>query len=186
VADLGRFAEPPPSYERWKCNQIPIAKVLFEKLDLRAAYVTLLLQQGLAADAETQARAALEIAPESAPLSTLAGRIALRQGRLPEAIESLSEAVRRQPDLLAAHAPLGQGFWRQGATSAAASELAKAAPLDSYGNIHFLLFEAYRKLGKTEQASAAPAGGHAKGDRRESARRRNLRNWTGALTCGWA
>jgi Tetratricopeptide repeat len=79
VADLCRFAEPPPSYECWECNQISIA------------YATLLLQQGLAADAETQARAALEIAPESAPLRMRAGRIALHQGRLPEAIASLSK-----------------------------------------------------------------------------------------------
>jgi tetratricopeptide (TPR) repeat protein len=96
--------------------------------DLRAAYAALLLQQGLAADAETQARAALDIAPESAALRMLAGRIALRQGRLPEAIESLSKAVRRQPDLLGAHALLGQAFWREGAAAAAASELAKSAP----------------------------------------------------------
>ncbi|MFN7996222.1 MAG: tetratricopeptide repeat protein [Bryobacteraceae bacterium] len=125
--------------------------------DLHASLAGVLYEQGSAAKAETEIRSALKISPDSAPFQVLAARIAARQDRVPEAIDLLHTALRHDPASLQAHALLGEMLWRQGDAQGAVAELTKAAPIDAFGNLHYLLFQAYRKLGDAEKAKAALA-----------------------------
>jgi predicted Zn-dependent protease len=124
---------------------------------LHAALADVLFRQGSTPEAAAEVHTALRRSPESPRLLVLAGRISAHEGKVPDAVEFFRAALRREPGLLEAHALLGQTLWRQGDAKGAATELARAASIDTYGNLHYLLFQAYRKLGKTEQANAALA-----------------------------
>lgn len=124
---------------------------------LHAALAAVLLHQGVMPEAAAEIQSALRISPDSAALLVLAGRISAHQGKVDDAVAYFRQALRRDPDLLEAHALLGQTLWRQGDARGAAAELARASSIDTFGNLHYLLFQAYRKLGKTEQANAALA-----------------------------
>jgi hypothetical protein len=52
---------------------------------------------------------------------------------------------------------LGTAYIRMGKFAEAVPTLEKAAPLDHMGNIHYQLFQAYRKLGEAELAQKALA-----------------------------
>ena len=69
----------------------------------------------------------------------------------------LQRALRLQPDFAEASGLLGTAYVRLGQFADAVPKLEKAAPLDHYGNVHYQLFLAYRKLGKTELAQKALA-----------------------------
>jgi tetratricopeptide (TPR) repeat protein len=57
-----------------------------------------------------------------------------------------------QPDLDEASDLLGRVYMHLGQFANAVPMLEKAAPHDHYGNIHYQLYLAYRKLGKPELA----------------------------------
>jgi tetratricopeptide (TPR) repeat protein len=50
---------------------------------------------------------------------------------------------------------LGTAYVRMGQFADAIPRLEKAAPLDHYGNVHYQLYLAYKKLGKDELAQKA-------------------------------
>jgi tetratricopeptide (TPR) repeat protein len=64
----------------------------------------------------------------------------------------LERALRLQPNLPEANSLLGTAYLRLGRVNDAVPRLEKAAPIDHYGNIHYQLYVARRKLGKAELA----------------------------------
>jgi lipopolysaccharide biosynthesis regulator YciM len=59
--------------------------------------------------------------------------------------------------MLEARAELGKAFLHTGRPELAIGELEKVSSIDYYGNLHYQLYEAYRKLGKAELAQKALA-----------------------------
>ena len=106
-----------------------------------------------------EARATLEQALKLEPLRPrtlyLFGQWYLIGREQEKAIPYLQKALRYDANLLQARASLGKAYLRAGRPEAAASELEKALPLDFYGDLHYLLYQAYRDLGKVELARAA-------------------------------
>jgi tetratricopeptide (TPR) repeat protein len=74
-----------------------------------------------------------------------------------KAVPYLQRALRLQPDLAEASSLLGTAYVRLGQFANAIPKLEKAAARDHYGNVHYQLFLAYRKLGQTELAQKALA-----------------------------
>ena len=72
-----------------------------------------------------------------------------------KAVPYLQKALRYDANLLEAHATLGKAYLRSGKPQAAVIELEKALSLDFYGDLHYLLYQAYRDLGKAEPGRAA-------------------------------
>ena len=50
---------------------------------------------------------------------------------------------------------LGRAYLRVGRAEEAVAELTKGLALDYYGDIHYSLFQAYRRLGKLDEAKMA-------------------------------
>jgi tetratricopeptide (TPR) repeat protein len=69
----------------------------------------------------------------------------------------LKRALQLQPNLNEASGLLGTAYARMGQFADAIPRLENAAPLDHYGNVHFQLYLAYRKLGEVELAQKALA-----------------------------
>lgn len=77
---------------------------------------------------------------------------------LPEkAIGYLESALKHEPGLLEARAVLGQAYLRAHQPSLAAPQLERSVVLDRYGDLHYLLYQAYQALGKDELAKSALA-----------------------------
>src|SRR5262249_20629478 len=72
-----------------------------------------------------------------------------------EAVPYLQRALRLQPDLAEASGLLGTAYVRLGQFGNAIPKLEKAASLDHYGNVHYQLYLAYRKLGQNTLAQKA-------------------------------
>jgi len=82
----------------------------------------------------------------------LLGRVYVEKKDNEKALPYLERAVRMQPDLAEANSLLGTAYLRLGQYANAISRLEKAAPTDHYGNVHYQLAVAYRKLGQPERA----------------------------------
>ena len=82
----------------------------------------------------------------------LLGRVYVETKDNDKAVPYLEHALRIQPDLSEANSLLGTAYLRLGQVSNAIPRLEKAAPSDHYGDVHYQLFVAYRKLGQTERA----------------------------------
>jgi tetratricopeptide (TPR) repeat protein len=87
----------------------------------------------------------------------LLGRLYVQDNDNEKAVAFLRRALQLQPNLNAASGLLGTAYVRLGQFDDAARMLEKAAPLDHMGNIHYQLYQAYRKLGKTDLAQKALA-----------------------------
>jgi len=74
-----------------------------------------------------------------------------------KAVSYLERALRLQPSLAEANILLGTAYLRLGQTANAVPRLEKAASSDHYGNVHYQLYLAYKKLGQTERAQKALA-----------------------------
>jgi len=85
----------------------------------------------------------------------LLGRLYVQKREAEKAVPYLQKALRLQPDLVEASSLLGTAYVRLGQFASAVSELQKAAPIDFYGNVHYQLYLAYRKLGQSELAQKA-------------------------------
>jgi tetratricopeptide (TPR) repeat protein len=120
-----------------------------------------------------QARAELEkslaLEPARSRSLFLLGRLYVRQRESEKAIPYLQKALRYQPDLIEASAALGTAYLRLGQAASAVPELMRASPYDYYGDVHYQLYLAYRKLGKGDLARKALAGSQEL--RRKSAER---------------
>jgi tetratricopeptide (TPR) repeat protein len=123
----------------------------------RAALATLLLGQNRINEASTEAEAALALEPDSPPILILAGKVDLAAGNAARAEARARRALSLEPAVLPAHELLGKILWKREDAAGAAAELEQALPLDQYGDLHYLLYRAYQKLGKTAFAQQALA-----------------------------
>jgi tetratricopeptide (TPR) repeat protein len=107
--------------------------------------------------AETQLKKALQLDRTRARCFLLLGRAYLGRHEAQESIPCFRTALQYNPDLLQARAFLGQAYMRIGKPVDAVPELESSASLDYYGSLHYLLYNAYRQLGKPELAQQALA-----------------------------
>jgi tetratricopeptide (TPR) repeat protein len=87
----------------------------------------------------------------------LLGRLHVQNRENEKAIPYLQRALRLQPNLNEARGLLGTAYVRMGKFAEAIPNLQNAAPLDHFGNVHYQLYLAYRKLGRAELAQKALA-----------------------------
>jgi tetratricopeptide (TPR) repeat protein len=87
----------------------------------------------------------------------LLGRLHVQNRENEKAVPYLLHALKLQPNLTEASGLLGTAYVRMGKFAEAIPSLQKAAPLDHFGNVHYQLYLAYRKLGQAEPARKALA-----------------------------
>jgi tetratricopeptide (TPR) repeat protein len=122
---------------------------------LHAALATLLLAQNRVPEAAKEAEAAFALQPNSPPILVLAGKIDFANGNTARAEQRARQAIAAEPAYLQAHELLGKILWKQDDAAGASAELRQALPLDHYGDLHYLLYRAYRKQGKSALAQQA-------------------------------
>ncbi len=103
---------------------------------------------------ESLARA-LELDAANPRTLYLAGRLRVAMQQHEESIRYLEGALRLDPNLVEARPSLGRAFLRAGRFAEAAAQLERGLGLDYYGDIHYSLFQAYRRLGRDEEAERA-------------------------------
>ncbi len=108
-------------------------------------------------DAQRELEKAVELDPSRTKALYLLGRLYVLNQENEKAVPYLQRALRLQPNLNEASGLLGTAYVRMGQFADAIPRLEKAAPLDHYGNVHYQLYLAYRKLGQTELAQKALA-----------------------------
>ncbi len=108
-------------------------------------------------DAQTELQKALTLDPSRTHALYLLGRLYVQNRDNDKALPYLQHALQLQPNLAEASELLGTAYVRLGQFANAVSRLEKAAPFDHYGNVHYQLYLAYHKLGRTELAQRALA-----------------------------
>src|SRR6266496_4190764 len=108
-------------------------------------------------DAERELETALALDASRSHSLYLLGRLYIQRGANEKALRYLQQALRLQPDLVEASSLLGTTYVHMGQFTNAIPQLEKAARLDHYGNVHYQLYLAYRKLGRAELAQKALA-----------------------------
>jgi tetratricopeptide (TPR) repeat protein len=108
-------------------------------------------------DAQGELEKAVALDPSRTKALYLLGRLYVLDREDEKAVPYLQHALRLQPNLNEASGLLGTAYVRMGQFADAIPKLQKAAPLDHYGNVHYQLFLAYRKLGQSELAQKALA-----------------------------
>ena len=106
-------------------------------------------------EAQGELERALALDPARTHALYLLGRLNVQKRDNEKAVSYLQRALRLQPDLVDASSLLGTAYVRLGQFANAVPKLEKAAPLDHYGNVHYQLYLAYKKLGQTELAQKA-------------------------------
>jgi tetratricopeptide (TPR) repeat protein len=108
-------------------------------------------------DARSELEKAEALDPSRTKTLYLLGRLYVLDSENEKAVPVLERALQLQPNLNEASGLLGTAYIRMGKFSEAIPSLEKAAPLDHIGNIHYQLYQAYRKLGEAELAQKALA-----------------------------
>jgi tetratricopeptide (TPR) repeat protein len=103
-------------------------------------------------NAQNELEKALALDPSRTHALYLLGRLYVKKQENDKAVAYLQRALRLQPDLAEASSLLGRVYMRLGQFANAVPSLEKAASSDHYGNVHYQLYLAYRKLGRTELA----------------------------------
>jgi tetratricopeptide (TPR) repeat protein len=106
-------------------------------------------------DAQAELEKAVALDPSRTKTLYLLGRLYVLDSENEKAVPYLERALQLQPNLNEASGLLGTALIRMGKFADAVPNLEKAAPLDHLGNIHYQLYQAYRKLGETELAQKA-------------------------------
>jgi tetratricopeptide (TPR) repeat protein len=106
-------------------------------------------------DAQGELEKAVALDPSRTKALYLLGRLYVQDRQNEKAVPYLQRALRLQPNLNEASGLLGTAFVHMGQFADAIPRLEKAAPLDHYGNVHYQLFLAYRKLGQADLAQKA-------------------------------
>jgi len=114
-------------------------------------------RNGQFAEAIPQLRKVFVLDPDNAEAAFVLGDIYTRQHRFDEAIPNLKKTLSLTPENLAAHADLGKAFAGLNEVQAAITELTLALPIDQSGDIHYQLYEVYKKNGQVELAQQALA-----------------------------
>jgi len=137
--------------------------------ELHEALGNIYIEKHSDADAESELENALALDSSRPRALYLLGRLYAQAGQNEKAIPNLQKALRVQPNLSEASSLLGTTYVRLGQFKEAIPYLERAAQSDRYGNVHYQLYVAYRKLGQTQSAQSALAES-------ESLRRSSLAN----------
>jgi tetratricopeptide (TPR) repeat protein len=125
--------------------------------EIHEALGDLLLRQNEPAEANSELETALQLNP-SAPRSLyLLGSLYVNKREPTKAIPYLETALRYDPSLTEARPVLGKAYLKVGKPDRAIAQLEQSSPIDRYGDLHYLLYEAYRDDGKPELAAQALA-----------------------------
>jgi tetratricopeptide (TPR) repeat protein len=108
-------------------------------------------------DAHPELEKAVALDPSRPKTLYLLGSLYVMDNENDKAVPFLRRALQLQPNLNEASGLLGTAYVRLGQFADAVPRLEKAASLDHYGNIHYQLYMAYRKLGENELAQKALA-----------------------------
>ena len=108
-------------------------------------------------DAQKELEKAVALDPSRTKTLYLLGRLYVLDNQNEKAVPFLERALQLQPNLNEASGLLGTAYIRMGKFADAVPSLEKAAPLDHNGNIHYQLYQAYRKLGEADLAQKALA-----------------------------
>jgi len=108
-------------------------------------------------EAQAELEKSLSLEPSRARTLCLLGRLYMGRRETEKAVPYLVKALRYQPDMPEAYSLLETAYVRLGQYADAVPELEKAAPLDFYGDVHYQLSLAYRRLGKADLANKALA-----------------------------
>jgi tetratricopeptide (TPR) repeat protein len=106
-------------------------------------------------DAQRELEAALGLDPTRTHSLCLLGRLYVQKREDDKAVPYLQKALRIQPGQVEASGLLGTAYVRLGKFADAVPKLQQAAPSDFYGNVHYQLALAYRKLGQSQSAQKA-------------------------------
>ena len=125
--------------------------------ELHEALGELLLKKISYGEAQAELETSLGLDPSRARTLYLLGRLYMQKHENEEAVPYLQKALRYQPGMQEACSLLGTDYVRLGQDAKAIPELEKAAATDFYGDVHYQMYVAYRKLGKTQLAAQALA-----------------------------
>jgi tetratricopeptide (TPR) repeat protein len=128
-----------------------------QDFELHRALGELYLASNSLEEARKELESASALNPGDARGLYLVGNWYIAERQPQQAIPYLERSLRFDPGLLEAHAALGKAYLRTSQAALAAPELEKATALDHYGDLHYLLYEAYRDLGKKDLAQTALA-----------------------------
>jgi tetratricopeptide (TPR) repeat protein len=128
-----------------------------DEAELYEALGELYQSKGSDEEARAELEKALSLDPSRTHALCLLGRLYVQKRDAEKAVPYLQTALRYQPDMVEASSLLGTAYVRLGQFARAVPELQKAAALDFYGNVHYQLYLAYRKLGQSELAEKALA-----------------------------
>lgn len=106
-------------------------------------------------DAQQSLERALELNAADPRTLYMMGRLFIAKQQHQESIRFLEGALRLDPNLIEARPSLGRAYMRAERFEEAAIELEKGLALDYYGDIHYSLFQAHRRLGNLEAAKEA-------------------------------
>lgn len=107
--------------------------------------------------AQAELNKALELDPSLPRSLYLMGRVEIGLQKPQVAIGYLEKALSYDPHLLEARASLGLAYLRAGRPALAVPQMEESASLDYYGDLHYMLYQAYNQLGKKHLASQALA-----------------------------
>lgn len=125
--------------------------------ELHEALGEIYLSKNLLAEARPKLERAVQLNPAGARSLYLLGRLLVLQHEPARAVPYLERALRYEPNLLEARANLGRAYLRAGKPALAVPELEKSLGIDHYGDLHYLLYQAYHSLGKDALAQKALA-----------------------------
>jgi tetratricopeptide (TPR) repeat protein len=120
--------------------------------DLHEALGELYLEHNEFDSARAELEQTLSADPSRTHALYLLGRVYVETKENEKALPYLERALRIQPGLAEANSLLGTAYLRLGQVENAVARLERAAASDHYGNVHYQLFVAYRKLGQAERA----------------------------------
>jgi tetratricopeptide (TPR) repeat protein len=97
----------------------------------------------------------LRLNPGYAEASAAAGTILVSAHQADRAVPYLEKALQLKPELLSAHQELGKALYQRREFAQALAELRRALPDDPDGNLHYLLGNVYKQLGREADAAAS-------------------------------
>lgn len=106
-------------------------------------------------EAQQALEKALELDAANPRSLYVTGRLFVARQQHAESIRFLETALQLDPNLVEARPSLGRAYLRVGRVEEAVAQLEQALILDYYGDIHYSLFQAYRRLGNMERATLA-------------------------------
>jgi tetratricopeptide (TPR) repeat protein len=126
-----------------------------DEAELHEALGELYLDNHSEGDAQSELQKALTVDPSRTHALYLLGRLYVQKRENEKALPYLQRALQLQPNFAEASGLLGTAYVRLGQFANAVPKLEKAAPFDHYGNVHYQLYLAYRKLGQVGLAQKA-------------------------------